>query len=499
MPRVLQLTLAWLASAVLLWLAFPPVAAGPVVWVALAPVLAVLWRGAPVKARWAFVAGWLGGVVFFTLNLKWLRHVTPAFVLLALFLAVFPALWSAFAARLSRVFREKPASAVLLAAAGWTGTEWLRSVVFTGFPWNHLGAAAPLPWLEQAADVTGGLGLSFFIVAVQASVVAACLVPRPRRRGVLMAGCLPAVVATLYGVIRLASVEKEATNSVPVALVQANVPQDQKNLRENFLPMAQQLMDLTHQAVQATPKPALVVWSESSLPAMATDPTLVLYLQDLTAAIGSATVVFGIDQQEMDAYYNCMAVLRGDPAALQLHAKVHLVPFGEYLPARWLFGHFPQVTDLLPADFSRGESLEPLPTPEVGGSVLPLVCFEDSIGRVARRFVRAEPQVIVNVTNDAWYLDSEGADQHLTNARLRTIELRRPMIRSANTGVTCVIDAAGRLTSKLPRMEEGVLAATVDVPTGGALTVYSRVGELFSILLLAAAVLGGVLVRPKAA
>jgi apolipoprotein N-acyltransferase len=117
-------------------------------------------------------------------------------------------------------------------------------------------------------------------------------------------------------------------------------------------------------------------------------------------------------------------------------------------------------------------------------SVIPLVCFEDTLGRVARRFARPEPQFLVNVTNDAWFLDSAGADQHLANAVFRTIELRRPMLRSANTGVTAVIDPLGRITHRLPRLQSAQLTATIPTPNDATTTLYARFGDAFSIALL---------------
>jgi apolipoprotein N-acyltransferase len=174
--------------------------------------------------------------------------------------------------------------------------------------------------------------------------------------------------------------------------------------------------------------------------------------------------------------------------AMQVHAKVHLVPFGEYLPLRSVLGRVKFIHALLPGDFDRGETTEPLRLAEVPGGVIPLVCFEDTIGRVARRFARPGTQLILNVTNDAWFRDSEGAEQHLANAVLRCVELRRPMVRAANTGVTAVIEADGRVVARLPRLAPGVLPARVPMVAADApLTFYARHGDLFSQALLALA------------
>jgi apolipoprotein N-acyltransferase len=520
--------LAAIATGLLLWACYPPAGVGPLVWIALAPLLAALWpkdaetanttpRPAwwrPTRAGGAFLHGYLAGATFFLLNLNWLHHVTaPGMVMLALYLAIYPALWALFVATVARPRHwhssRSVARATLLAGAAWTGLEWLRGIALTGFGWNGLGVALGMGdtdrHLRQWAEWIGVTGLSFLPAAHAAFWIGVWrLAPTPTsrraRRATRFAQALLLVFAirgllSLVGAHRSRSLATAIENAPPltVALVQPNIPQEAKNLYESFESIALTLTRLTQQAFASEPKPDIVVWPESSLPAPFSDPAVQFVLRE-GRDLGAFTHILGIDDQGFDAYFNSIAVFREDPLQATLHHKVHLVPFGEYLPARGLFGRFDYIREQLPGDFVPGTSTEPLPLPlgpssPPGLRLIPLVCFEDTLGRVARRFARPEPQIIVNVTNDAWFRDSAGADQHLANAVFRSIELRRPMIRAANTGVTAVIDPLGQITHRLPRLQEGQLKATVPFPSLAEKTLYARIGDFFSISLLACSLL----------
>ena len=523
--------LAALSSGLMLWACYPPHSLGPVVWVALIPLLAVLWSPRPPargRARWldartptgAFAHGYLAGGVFFVLNLKWLHHVTaPGAVMLSLYLALYPAIWALCAATIGRprhwTSRLEIIRATTVTAAVWTSLEWLRGQIMTGFGWNGLGTALATSHsgrhFRQGAEWLGVTGLSFFIVALPTLGIGLWFHARQNRRpGRSTLDFAPflattaAVTLAFYTAVTTIGSRRESSISttltlsptLPVALIQPNVLQEIKNLPETFDAMASTLDRLSRQALATTPAPQLLAWPESALPAPYSDEGVQYVLRQL-APLGHFTHILGIDDQQLDAYYNSIAVFRGDPQQATLHHKVHLVPFGEYLPARGLFGRFDFIREQLPGDFQAGDSSEPLPfplppenetqarsTPGPHLSLIPLVCFEDTLGRVARRFVRDEPQLIVNVTNDAWFRDSEGADQHLANAIFRAIELRRPLIRTANTGVTAVIDPLGRVTHQLPRLQEGVLLASIPLPTTGGLTFYARHGDIFAQSLL---------------
>jgi apolipoprotein N-acyltransferase len=183
--------------------------------------------------------------------------------------------------------------------------------------------------------------------------------------------------------------------------------------------------------------------------------------------------------------YNAALLVSDSGRNMQLYRKVHLVPFGEYIPGRHLIPFLAAIVgDQVPDDFAFGTEYTVFHLSD-GISVAPLICFEDTLGDLTRRFVGAGAQVLVNVTNDGWFLRSAGSEQHLANAVFRCIETRRPMARAANTGVTCTINSAGRITQILlddagSPFTEGVLTGELEVPIDGMQTFYARHGEWFA-------------------
>jgi apolipoprotein N-acyltransferase len=171
---------------------------------------------------------------------------------------------------------------------------------------------------------------------------------------------------------------------------------------------------------------------------------------------------------------------------MQIYRKIHLVPFGEYIPLRKSFPLFAVVASKwVPGDFAFGKNYTVFRLTNDKARAAPLICFEDTIGELTRQFVLNGANLLVNVTNDGWFLHSAGSHQHLANAVFRCVETRRPMVRAANTGVTCFVNEFGRVTQKLQdetgsTFTEGVLTGDVDVPTENTLTFYVRHGELFA-------------------
>jgi apolipoprotein N-acyltransferase len=502
-----------IGSGLALWACYPPLDAGWLVWVALVPLLCALWSGEAMKIRHGFACGYIAGVVFFLLTLQWLRHVHPVALLVSLYFGLYVGLWGAFAAALGPPRQRGIVTELVRLAslsACWTALEWLRGILFSGFGWNGLGVALhQWPEMARQAEWIGVTGLSFWIVLAQSALaaLAMALARRPGKNAMLRP-IAPAVVALLLVACLHAAptwwlargdaggATHDAT-VIHVALVQPNIPQEVKNLPEEFDPIARSLARLTSQALDRQPAPKVIVWPESALPSNIDDPRVLEFVDD-TLSQGEFVLVLGIDEQLMDRFFNSVAVARGSAESLRMHAKVQLVPFGEFLPARAVLGRIEAIRTLLPGDFDAGESTEPLDLPGTGVGMIPLVCFEDTIGRVARKFVRDMPQLIVNVTNDAWFKGSEEADQHLANAVFRCLELRRPMVRAANTGVTAIITAHGDVLHRLERLEQGVLSATVAVPNPGTTpTLFARHGDRFSQALMVLAAAGLVWVRAR--
>lgn len=487
--------------------AFPPFSQWWLAWFWLLPLLHLLWREeTPRKTAWfGFRQGWLTGFFTFAATLWWVGHVTvPGMLAMCSYLALFPAVWSMAAVRIRP---QNPGNGLLTCLALsmlWAGLEWLRSWLLTGFPWN--GAATPLvdmPGLRSLASVTGVTGLSVVPLFFMTGIAASWALRRHRNergRALLLVVTLaaPAVITLV-----LWQRTPEPASRIQVLLVQPNVSMDVKmNLDLNAYPPEQQqqmadereitryqdLATLTIRALEtAKQKPALVVWPESALPRPFHDPSHAPFFETLFKA-GMETLVTGCDALTAEGAgsddwnaHNCAALIHRQPDQFTLHAKVHLVPFGEYIPLRRELPFLETMLgDLIPTDFSAGKSLEPLRAEGMTCDVIPLVCFEDTIASLARKFVRKTPQLLVNITNDNWFHESNESAIHALNARWRCIELERPMVRAANTGVTCVIDTDGRLTSEIPRWKPGVLHASVPLGKGG-FTFYAAHGDIITI------------------
>lgn len=539
----------WLAailSGVLLALCFPNWNIANLVWVWALPLLAALWFSEPATScrnrRRAWRGWWLGyvsGLAFFWINVGWLGKVSiGGAIALPVYLAVYFGVWGAFAATIGRWEPSKtvsleqapesrwqrlfaPSGAVLRAAflnaALWCGLEWLRGVAFTGFGWNGLGVALHESLcLIQIADIIGVSGLSFVLVFCSCVLLATIvrLVGEFGTRGLrphldFTVGAALVMGVFLYGLNRINQPPGE-TEDIRVLLVQLNVPIDQK-WDDAFLGKSLgEYYDLTTAYVESSDYD-LVVWPESAVPGRFFYPWVQDFFNSVLAT-GDFYLMSGIEEEvQPEELYNSAVLMRGSTRDFQMYRKAHLVPFGEYIPLRGIFPPFEWVAGrLIPSDFESGKGFDPLVVGDGDFQIIPLICFEDTIGRLARKFVRGDqPQVIVNVTNDGWFWESAGSTQHMANALFRCIELRRPMVRSANTGVSCIFDELGSLYDResSPPFERkiaddltgstfvtGCLPGTVRMQKDPPLTVYARFGDWFSIGLGALA-LGSILLR----
>ena len=536
---------AAILSGVLLALCFPAWNIDNFIWFWAFPLLAALWFSGPNKGRpWrrAWRGWWIGyvsGLAFFLINLSWLGEVSMGgAIALPAYLAVYFGFWGAFAATVGRWDMSEagpaegvkisswqkmfaPSWAVLRASflngAMWCGLEWLRGVAFTGMGWNGLGVALHENlYLIQIVDIIGVSGLSFVLMFCACISLATIvrLVHEFGRRGLrphldFTVGIAMIMGVLLYGLNRINRPLGE-TKDIRALLVQMNVPIDQK-WDETFLSQNMgEYYDLTTAYVESS-NYDLVVWPETAVPGRLFYP----WVQEVfnrVLATGDFYLMSGIEEEvQPEEVYNAAVLMKGSAENYQIYRKAHLVPFGEYIPLRGIFPPFEWVAGrLIPSDFEFGKSFEPMVVDDGEFQIIPLICFEDTIGRLARKFVRAgEPQIIVNVTNDGWFWESAGSTQHLANARFRCIELRRPMVRAANTGVSCFIDELGSLYDREsnPPFERkiaddvtgstfvtGVMPGTVRMQIDSPMTIYARFGDWFSIGLGGVA-LGALLLR----
>lgn len=545
---------ASLLSGTLLALCYQPWGIGSLVWFWMMPLLAALWFSPERsgKSRWkqGFQLGYLSGFLFFALNVSWITRVSlvagtwlagfAAWMFLTAYLALYFGAFGAFAATLGRwnPATDDPSApktkrtlfgqsfAVLrisfLNAAAWGGLEWLRGVLFSGFGWNGLGVALRDQLvLVQFADVIGitgyGFVLSFAGIVFFCTAIRLILEIRSRQRirPHLDLSVALAMIAgiVLYGLTAFTTPQGK-TVSLRVRLMQMNVPQNEKWSED--LTVRQKVIfdyrDLTRAFVKTDP-PDLVVWPETSIPGLFSAPWVHEYLNDSILKGENFYLATGIEDTELETpdSYNTLTLLRGNTQSYQMYRKTHLVPFGEYIPFRRTFPFLSQITGgVVDAGFTAGTSYEPLILEKEGHQIglIPLICFEDTIPALARRFLREGPQVFINVTNDGWFDGSAEPWQHFENAIFRCIEYRRPMIRCANTGVSAYIDEYGSLYDRSGRESQprilrdpitgstsirGSLPATLAVPLDPPRTIYAVIGDSFSIAMGLIALIAAIL------
>lgn len=509
MPAFLQLwpLAAAFASGVLMALCYAPWKLGGLAWVALVPILGALLIPPCLSRKMAFGLGYLFGAVFFLISLHWLVNVTfPGWILLALYLAIYPALWALFTRWIAKPSGGSRREAewldswsnlgcALLSAAVWVSMEWLRAWVFTGFGWNPLGVALidNLPMI-QMAEFTGTSGISFLLVVVNVLILLTVLrlkaeirVRRMRPHFDFSIGVALVAVAFAYGVHALLSPPPVQTPLSYVA-VQPNIPIHSKLDREQAAAILQKHETLSTAA--RVSRPDLLIWPEAATPGP-------LYLDELSRTTVErlhqsleGDFLLGSVHYDDTGDYNAAILLGPSGNAAQIYRKIHLVPFGEFVPFRDGFPLFAwAVGDLVPDDFDFGQEVVVFDLSRNGLRVAPLICFEDTLGYLVRQFARQGAQVLITLTNDAWFLESAGSEQHRDNAVMRTIETRLPMLRVANTGVTCAIDAFGRETMRLHdggnTFIEGVMSGEIMVPVSPMPTFFTQFGELFTWLCIA--------------
>jgi apolipoprotein N-acyltransferase len=508
LPKALRLW-PWLAAIISGFLyagCFAPFNYDWLCWVALIPLLAAVWfSGANSRRRWLrdLSLGYVAGLAFFWTVFSWLYTVTvPGMILVGFYMAFYLAFWSWFCGRLRPAESTDSGSPWLrstnnlrlafLLSAAWVAHEWFRGLVFSGWSWNSLGSAlhAQLA-LIQIAEFTGVAGLSFLVAftnVILLTIVRRFILEaqvRPMRPHYDLTLTMAAIVGVMgFGIHCLRT--HRPSKTLNVALVQPNVPREQKFTREFAQATFDQFRRLSRPALETNPRADLVVWPESSMPGpVLQDELSYRFVMDFSASAKTDLLLGSIDQDETHAYNAALLVSEGGKH-VQIYRKVHLVPFGEYVPGRHTIPLLARVVgDQVPDDFTFGKEYTVFHLTNDKAKVAPLICFEDTIGDLARQFVLGGANLLVNVTNDGWFLRSAGSQQHVANAVFRCVETRLPMVRAANTGVTCFINQFGHITQTLldekqSQFTEGVLTGEVEVPIGGEPTFYVRHGEVFA-------------------
>ena len=518
--------LAAIVSGLLCTGCFPPFNEGWLCWFALTPLIAAIWFGENPRECWWRdpLLGYLAGLIFFWTVFSWLITVTAlGWFLLQFYMSIYFALWAWFCgllrpreksgapprdkwtemlARAGKAAEVTPNSPWLkssnnlrlafLLACAWATQEWLRGWLFSGWGWNGLGVALHRNWpLIQIAEFTGVAGVSF--VVAFANVIALATVQRfvleARTHRMRPHYDLTLTMTAIVGLLAFgvhAAQNPSPKKPLRVAAVQANIPQKQKFDRQFTGAIFDKFTRLSAIALQTNPQPDLLIWPESSMPGpVLEDEETYRFVIEFSAATKTDLLLGAIDEEDVHAY-NAALLISESGRHVQLYRKLHLVPFGEYIPGRhWVPLLARIVGDQVPGDFDPGRDYTVFRLTNSEVQVAPLICFEDTIGELTRQFVFKGANLLANVTNDGWFLHSAGSEQHLANAVFRCIETRRPMVRAANTGVTCFVNEFGRVTQALrdetgSTFAEGVLTGGIDVPAPHEQTFYTRHVELFA-------------------
>lgn len=503
--------------------AYPPYLNSESAWVGFVPLLifARYTRGLRRNFRW----GWLAGFTFWLLNLAWMLKLAEtggswlaagsAWVFLAGYCALYNGLFLMLAAYLFDIWMPLPADQDASASAMgsfrgqlsllvclplvWVGLEYMRGSFLTGFPWDLLGVTQfRNTGIIQAAAWGGVYAVSAVVMLVNVAMAFTGLRfvdvfnrrKGPRYNFPMMIGLGAAVAVWLLGISAAKTwLQTVETRTVKIAAIQPAVPQLEKWDDEQGIDIYSRLSSGTQLA--AALRPDLIVWPETACPDLvSSDPVSDPLFPSVMAAQG-APILAGAIEYELRAgrtnYYNSSMLFMPDGSIRGVYRKLHLVPFGEYLPFE---AAFPALSRFAPLGFScaPGGKMHVFELGEEPAltSFSALICFEDVFPPLSRKAVRQGARLLINQTNDAWFDGTSGSVHHLANAVFRCVENRVSMVRSANTGVTCFISPVGVLdqytSEALNRSgritpEEFNRMDGVEIPVEHVLTFYTRYGD----------------------
>ncbi|RMG72320.1 MAG: apolipoprotein N-acyltransferase, partial [Nitrospirae bacterium] len=487
-------------SAVIIQAAYPPLRLWPVGYVALMPFFYALLKNNNHRPS---LTGLCFGWVFFFLNQFWIYHslhyyggmpsvsATSAVMVLSFYESLYLVVFSFMVSRLYK--RGIPF--IMFAPFFWTSLEFLRGHLLTGFPWSLMGYTQTgyLPEL-QISDITSIYGVSFLVVMVNAGLTEAVLLIKQGRyrKGLIrvLMVLMALSLSTGYGYYRINQIRNlSAEKTLSLSLIQGNIEQDVKWNPEYQEEVLDTYLKLTEEAVKEY-HPELVVWPESALPFYyGSEPELTERLNNFvkeikTPLLTGSMLVRGVEFKgnEVSDYRvtNSAILIDTNGKLTYIYDKIHLVPFGEYVPLRRFLFFFDKIVPVGIGDFTRGTSF-------VKGDVKGLrfctvICFEAAFPELVRGFFTDGGDLIFNITNDGWFGRTTGPLQHFDIALVRAVEERKPLIRVANTGISAIVDQTGRVTKRLGLFKRAALSDNIEIKR--IVSFYTKHGDIFSYICL---------------
>ena len=482
-----------LISGVLLVLAFPVFDMYLLAWVAFIPFLLSLWEKTP---REAFLAGFAFGVVYFFGTLYWIYHSINFYggisfatsiaivLLLCCYLSIYPAVFAYF---FSSVIKKTRLPALLIGPVLWVVLEFIRSYAFTGFPWSSIGYSQyKFLHIIQISDITGVYGISFLVLAFNCALVDILLIKSRIRQMPLFPLSYTVFGLTIFFIVIVSSFgygfwrlgQSRPGHLVKASVVQGNIEQDKK-----WEPAFQKYVIDTYTALAleaAGKSQDLIIWPETAIPFFfGNDKENTDYLLQFQKTLNTSLLFGSVLKKKTSGNQqfltNSVLLLDKEGKNTYQYDKIHLVPFGEYVPLRrFLFFIDKLVAGI--GDYLPGNTYIKAETEF--GSFASLVCYEIIFPGLVRKFYSKNGDFIVTVTNDAWFGKTAGPYQHFIMAVFRAIENRKPVIRSANTGISGFIDSNGRILARTELFQRQLLSG--EVKTDNTLSLYSRYGDLFA-------------------
>ncbi len=476
-------------SAIFLILSFAPFDLFPLAWIAFLPFFYFLYNASDHKT--VAKGGLVFGLLYFFGNVYWIYHslyyygsVPLAFsFFIVILLSFYLALYIMVFALLYKNLIKTNLPTCFYAPFIWISLEVLRNYLLTGFPWALIGYSQyKFLLISQIADITGIYGVSFLVVLFNCFVFDILIFKRQKTNFPLLP-YYPIITSTItiivififcisYGFKKLNETDNE--HSVKVAIVQGNIPQNVKWDNKKILEIIDIYKNLTLKAKAFEPN--LIVWPETAVPFVFDRHKT--YTNDLIHFVKNENIylLFGtIMEREPDKFTNSSVLIDSNGVIAYYYDKIHLVPFGEYVPLRKILFFVDKLTFGV-GDYKAGENYNVAVTPF--GKFSTLICYESIFPSQVRKFYQKGGNFIVNITNDGWFGNTSGPYQHFSMAVFRAIENRKPLVRAANSGISGYIDSKGRIVKKTKLFERTFLVE--DIFVNEKMSFYTKYGDIFA-------------------